>query len=214
MTTNYRPWEWLETVSWLREALHLIEHGHFSGGDREIFRPLVAPLVAPLVGRDPFLVLADLVDYCRAQKQVNTLWCEQVRWLERLVLNSARSGFFSSDRAIREYAEGIWGVRPLALELASGVDVAAHGRQSAFAPGPRGLLCPLAPTARSTWWPVTSSFFGSSSTAWNESSRLWPTCRRGWRVTRLPLRCSTSASIDLMGCVRRRRTSPPTGSDP
>jgi len=72
----------------LRDALALIEQGHFSEGDRELFKPLVENLL----GRDPFFVLADLPDYCRAQSQVGSLWCDPPRWQASSVLNSARSG--------------------------------------------------------------------------------------------------------------------------
>jgi starch phosphorylase len=105
----------LETVPWLRDALVLIEQGYFSEGDKELFKPLVENLV----GRDPFFVLADLADYGRVQGEVGALWRDQPRWLASSVLNSARSGFFSSDRAVQEYAENIWNVRPLTLNMAA-----------------------------------------------------------------------------------------------
>jgi starch phosphorylase len=105
---DYRPWEFLDCLPWLREALHLIERGHFSDGDPNLFKPLVENLV----GWDPFFVLADLADYSRAQDLVAALWRDQARWQESSLLNTARAGFFSSDRAIRDYAEGIWQVQP------------------------------------------------------------------------------------------------------
>lgn len=113
LAADYRPWEQLGTVSWLREALDLIEQGHFSDGDQDLFKPLVENLV----GRDPFFVLADLADYGRAQEEVSDLWRDQSRWQTSSVINTARSGYFSSDRAIREYAERIWDVQPLKVEL-------------------------------------------------------------------------------------------------
>ena len=116
LASNYQPWNLLATVPWLREALDLIEQGHFSDGDRDLFKPLVENLV----GRDPFFVLADLADYVRAQGEVDALWRDPSRWHTTSVLNSARSGFFSSDRAIQEYADRIWKVQPLTVELAAG----------------------------------------------------------------------------------------------
>jgi starch phosphorylase len=106
---DYRPWEVLPQLPWLREALGLIERGHFSEGDPNLFKPLVENLV----GWDPFFVLADLADYCRADDRVATLWRDSVRWQESSLLNTARAGFFSSDRSIRAYAESIWHVKPL-----------------------------------------------------------------------------------------------------
>jgi len=110
---NYRPWEWVERVPLLREALELIERGHFSDGDTELFRPLVQNIV----GGDPYLLLADLPDYLRSQSEASRLWADQAAWQRASILNTARSGFFSSDRAIREYAERVWGVQsqPVAM---------------------------------------------------------------------------------------------------
>jgi len=101
---GYRPWELIPAVPELGEVLRLIEQGHFSQGDGELFRPLLQNLT----GYDPFFVLADFADYMRAQTAVNTAWANRAHWNRMSVLNTARTGFFSSDRSIREYATRIW----------------------------------------------------------------------------------------------------------
>jgi starch phosphorylase len=106
---HYRPWEWLERLPALQEAFALIEQGYFSGGDRDLFRPLLDQLR----GQDPFFVLADFDDYVQAQSRVDAVWLDRRRWTTMSLLNTARSGFFSSDRAIRDYANSIWKVHPL-----------------------------------------------------------------------------------------------------
>jgi len=53
-------------------------------------------------------VLADFNDYLRAQAEVDRTWANRGLWNRMSLLNSARSGFFSSDRSIKEYAERIW----------------------------------------------------------------------------------------------------------
>ena len=106
---QYRPWEWLERLPALQEAFALIEQGHFSGGERDLFRPLIDKLR----GEDPFFVLADFDDYMQAQSRVDDVWLDRRRWTTMSLLNSARSGFFSSDRAIRDYASSIWKVDPI-----------------------------------------------------------------------------------------------------
>jgi hypothetical protein len=63
----------------------------------------------PLCGQ----VLADIGDYRRAQAAVDQAWVETQRWRRMSVLNTARSGFFSSDRAIAEYAERLWQLQPV-----------------------------------------------------------------------------------------------------
>ena len=101
---GYRPWELIPAVPELGEVLRLIEQGHFSQGDGELFRPLLQNLT----GYDPFFVLADFAEYMQAQSAVNTAWANRGHWNRMSVLNTARTGFFSSDRSIREYATRIW----------------------------------------------------------------------------------------------------------
>ncbi len=93
----------------LENALDLIASGRFSRGDRTTF----APLVDDLRNRDPFLVCADFAAYSAAQRAVADRWQTPKQWLASSILNTARSGRFSSDRSIAEYAKQIWNVSPL-----------------------------------------------------------------------------------------------------
>jgi starch phosphorylase len=104
--SGYRPAEYVERNAELRDALDLIASGHFSRGDTAVF----APLVDNLRYSDPFLVCADYAAYVACQEQVNGAWQDADRWTRMSILNSARSGKFSSDRAIREYCDEIWHV--------------------------------------------------------------------------------------------------------
>jgi starch phosphorylase len=108
---GYHPMPWLENDPTTREAIDLIGSGHFSEGDRDLFHPLLANLC----GSDPFRVMADIGDYRRAQNEVDAAWRDPGRWGTMAVLNTARCGFFSSDRSIREYAERIWKVEPVSV---------------------------------------------------------------------------------------------------
>jgi starch phosphorylase len=97
----------------LAEAIHLIASGYFSHGDTEVFRPLVDNLRQ----HDPFLVLADYADYVACQDKVAEAWKDQEKWTRMSILNTARAGKFSSDRAIREYCDEIWNVGPVPVKL-------------------------------------------------------------------------------------------------
>ena len=108
---GYHPARCLEANAELREALDLIAAGAFSRGDRELLRPLVDGLRQS----DPFLVLADYADYAACQQRVDVAWRDQARWARMSILNTARSGKFSSDRAIREYNERIWHAQPVTI---------------------------------------------------------------------------------------------------
>ncbi len=106
---GYHPGKYLDGE--LGAALQLIADGTFSRGDREMF----APLVHDLRERDPFLVCADFRAYVDCQRRVDELWQAPAQWTTSSILNVARAGKFSSDRAIAEYAKQIWNVAPLKL---------------------------------------------------------------------------------------------------
>ena len=115
---GYCPWELIPTIPELGEVLRLIEQGHFSNGDGDLFRPLLQNLT----GRDPFFVLADFADYLRAQSEVDRVWADRRRWNRMSLLNTARTGFFSSDRSIQEYAERIWKAEAYPITITCDLD--------------------------------------------------------------------------------------------
>jgi len=106
---GYEPRSIYEQDAELREVIDQIAGGHFSGGDRELFRPLVDSLL----NHDEYLLLADYRAYVDCQEQVSGVWRNEKPWTRMSILNSARSGRFSSDRSIREYCRDIWNVSPV-----------------------------------------------------------------------------------------------------
>ena len=110
---DYRPGDYVEANAELRAVLDLIASGRFSRGDCEVFRSMVDNLRHA----DPFLVLADYAAYIACQEQVNAAWKDGEGWTRMSILNSARSGKFSSDRAIGEYCDDIWNVQPVSIAL-------------------------------------------------------------------------------------------------
>lgn len=110
---GYRPADYIDGNDELRAVLDLIAAGTFSHGDTEVFRPLVDNLRHD----DPFLVCADFASYVNCQEQVSAAWQDRESWTKMSILNTARSGKFSSDRAITEYCDDIWNVWPLTLKM-------------------------------------------------------------------------------------------------
>jgi glycogen phosphorylase len=90
----------------LRHVLDAIGSGAFSPDERDRYHDLVADLTS----NDWFMVAADFDAYADTQWRVATRWCDRHAWWRSSVLNTARMGWFSSDRTIREYAAEIWGV--------------------------------------------------------------------------------------------------------
>jgi glycogen phosphorylase len=112
MAEGYDPQRFLSEHKWMRRAVDSIAAGHFSRGDKDIFRPIVAKLLST---RDEYVHLADLPAYVEAQHAVDAAYVDHKAWLHKSLLNIARMGKFSSDRTIHEYARDIWGIKPAVI---------------------------------------------------------------------------------------------------
>ena len=104
--TGHNPQSYIAASPDLARALELIESGAFAPEDRGRFRPLVDDLRSV----DHFFVTADFESYRRCQRRVDADFRSPADWWHKAVLNTARMGWFSSDRTIREYAKEIWRV--------------------------------------------------------------------------------------------------------
>jgi starch phosphorylase len=109
LASGYTPASFYESDPQLRAAIDLIASGAFSDGDRMVFEPVVSNLL----GDDRFLALADYRSYLDTQALVDKAYADQDAWSRSAILNVARSGFFSSDRAMREYIDRIWHTQPV-----------------------------------------------------------------------------------------------------
>jgi starch phosphorylase len=110
---GYRPRDLYEADAELRAVIDLIASGALSHGDPKVF----APLVQSLLERDEYLVLADFAAYLSCQRRVSETYRDADRWTKASILNVARIGKFSSDRAVREYCRDIWHVDPLRIAV-------------------------------------------------------------------------------------------------
>ncbi|WP_288119967.1 glycogen/starch/alpha-glucan phosphorylase [Microbacterium sp. 69-7] len=106
---GYKPADFYQGDENLRRAMDLIASGAFSGGDRSVFEPIVSNLLYD----DRFMVLADYSSYVATQERADAAYVDQDAWTRSAILNVARSGFFSSDRSMRDYIERIWHTPPL-----------------------------------------------------------------------------------------------------
>ena len=94
----------------LRQALDMIGSGLFSPGNPGLFAPLVRAL---LDDGDFYMLLADYRSFVCTQEEAGRVFQKPDDWARRSILNTARMGFFSSDRAVLEYAGRIWNTQPL-----------------------------------------------------------------------------------------------------
>jgi starch phosphorylase len=111
--SGYRPMDLYESQPELREVIDLVKDGFFSRGNTDMFRDLIANLLR----HDPYMVLADYRAYAECQQRVDAAYRDTEQWTRMSMLNTARSGKFSSDRTIREYCVEIWHARGVPVQL-------------------------------------------------------------------------------------------------
>ncbi|KAG4303970.1 hypothetical protein PORY_002623 [Pneumocystis oryctolagi] len=95
----------------LKKVCDAIESGTF--GDPSLFSPLINALT---IGHDYYLISDDFQSYLNAQKIIDEIYKDQDLWVYKTIISVANMGFFSSDRAIQEYAEGIWNIEACPLD--------------------------------------------------------------------------------------------------
>jgi starch phosphorylase len=117
--SGYRPMDYYQGNLELRAVLDLIRDGYFTRGDGQVFRPIVDGLLHD----DPYMLLADYQSYVDCQQEVSRRYLDTGNWTRMSILNTARSGKFSSDRTIRQYCSEIWRAEPVPVSLLSSDDV-------------------------------------------------------------------------------------------
>lgn len=113
---GYDPWTVYNMNQEVRMALNSLINGTFDP-DTNLFRELYDALLNGFGGRaDEYFVLEDYADYARAQNDINAAYRDTDKWAKMAITNVAKSGKFSSDRTIRQYAEEIWDLKPVIIE--------------------------------------------------------------------------------------------------
>jgi starch phosphorylase len=110
---GYNPWDIYHADDELRAVVDWLGSDYFTPGEQGAFGHVHGSL---LRGGDPYLLLADFRSYSDAQARVDAAYRDQSKWAKMAILNTARMGKFSSDRTIREYAEQIWKLNPVAVK--------------------------------------------------------------------------------------------------
>ena len=110
---GYNPMEIYENNPVLHEVIDQLTNGFFEN---------VAPVEFNdiryyLLYRDPYLVLKDFDSYAKAQEEINELYKDTKKWVHMSIVNVAKSGFFTTDRTMRQYNEDIWKVEPIVTEV-------------------------------------------------------------------------------------------------
>jgi starch phosphorylase len=105
---SYQPREYLEKDDRLKRVIYALRSDRFSPAEPGIFRSLYNSLMSP---GDSYLNFADFSPYVAAQEAIAKDYQQPEKWSARALMNTARTGFFSSDRTIKAYADEIWGIQ-------------------------------------------------------------------------------------------------------
>jgi starch phosphorylase len=110
---GYSPRDYYDRDEELRAVVDWLNSDYWTPGEHGAFGQLHGTLVH---GGDPYLVLADFRAYSDAHARVDTAYRNTAQWAKQAILNTARSGKFSSDRTIREYAREIWSLQAVPVK--------------------------------------------------------------------------------------------------
>ena len=121
---GYQPWRYYEGSPTLKRALDAVSSGKYSQGNPATF----GGVVENLLHEDRFMALADFDAYIAAQDEVEVAYRDQEAWVRAAILNVARTGFFSSDRSMRDYLERIWHAQPVHVPTREDVEASIQAR--------------------------------------------------------------------------------------
>lgn len=106
---GYNPRDIYQSNASLNKAISMISGGYFSPDTPDLFRPICDSLI----NHDSFKLLADYESYIECQRKVEAVFGDTEEWTRRAIMNIAATGRFSSDRTIGEYADRVWGIKPV-----------------------------------------------------------------------------------------------------
>jgi starch phosphorylase len=109
---HYNPNAIIDRDPALQKVMQLLESGYFNQFEAGLFDPIVEAIRNPY---DPWMTAADFHDYIIAQEEAALAYQDQERWLRMSIINSAKSGRFSTDRTMEEYNRDIWRLQPIPI---------------------------------------------------------------------------------------------------
>ena len=109
---GYNPMEYYNNDTRIHEVIDQLTNGFFDRVDQNEF----ANIRDNLIYSDNYFILKDFDSYVKAQEEINNLYKDQKKWLHMSIINTAKSGFFTTDRTMRQYNDDIWHTTPLVIE--------------------------------------------------------------------------------------------------
>ncbi len=102
---GYNPWSYMDKSPEMQKVLEAIRDNIFNPSQPDLFKDIYNELTEH---GDFYFYLADFADYLKCNDEVDKLYGTPTKWAQKAILNVARMGWFSSDRSIQDYCDGIW----------------------------------------------------------------------------------------------------------
>ena len=107
LTHSHQPWDYYNQDERIKRIMDSLQNGFWTrNGEKDIFMPIFQDIMY----KDYYMLLADFDSYCAIQDQISQDFMDKETWAKKSLLNTARSGLFSIDRTVAEYAKDIWHV--------------------------------------------------------------------------------------------------------
>jgi starch phosphorylase len=110
---GYNPQEYYNRILELKRIVDMISDNYFNPNEPGIFDDMINGLM----NIDYYCLFADYESYIKTQDKVSELYSRPDEWTKKSIYNVARIGKFSSDRAVKEYADKIWKTKPVEVEI-------------------------------------------------------------------------------------------------
>ena len=111
---HYQPQNFINSSTDLQAVMGLLESGHFNHFEPGIFNDIINSIKS---SNDPWMTLADFQSYVDVQEQAAQAYQDRKNWVKMSIINSARSGIFSTDRTMKEYNDDIWKLEPITVKI-------------------------------------------------------------------------------------------------
>ena len=108
---GYNPMDYYQNDPRIKEVIDQLTNGFFDRVSRDEF----VDIRNNLIYSDNYFILKDFDSYIQAQEKINELYKDQAKWTRMSIINIAKSGYFTTDRTMRQYNEDIWHVKPYEL---------------------------------------------------------------------------------------------------
>lgn len=109
-TGTYNPWDMYNSNPMIKRVMDSLLTGEWAEDDKDKYRMIFDEI---MYRSDEYFILKDVEAYSEAFNRIVTMYSDRMSWAKKCLINIAKSGYFSSDRTIEQYAKEIWHIEKI-----------------------------------------------------------------------------------------------------